>query len=139
LKRGGRLLFQMGGKGNAQEILAVLDRLFMEKPWMKFFVGFSFPHGFYTPDQYTAWLREVKLEPERVELVPKNMQLQGREGLAGWIRTTWLPYTERLPTELREQFIEQIVTTYLNQHPLDGAGVAHVRMVRLEVEANKPA
>jgi trans-aconitate 2-methyltransferase len=139
LKGGGRLLFQMGGKGNAQEILAVLDRLFMEKPWREFFMGFSFPYGFYTPDQYTAWLREVKLKPERAELVPKDMQLQGREGLAGWIRTTWLPYTERLPTELREQFIEQIVTTYLKQHALDGAGVAHVRMVRLEVEASKPA
>jgi trans-aconitate 2-methyltransferase len=139
LKGGGRLLFQMGGKGNAQEILSILDGLFREEPWMKFFESFSFPYGFYAPEEYRVWLCEAKLEPERVELVPKDMQLQGREGLAGWIRTTWLPYTERLPMELRERFIEQIVTTYMKMHPLDGAGVAHVRMVRLEVEASKPA
>jgi trans-aconitate 2-methyltransferase len=83
-------------------------------------------------------LHETKLKPERVELVPKDMQLPGREGLAGWIRITWLPYTERLPTELKEQFMEQIVTTYLMQYPLDKAGLAHVRMIRLEVEASKP-
>jgi len=139
LKGGGRLLFQMGGKGNAQDVLAVLDGLFMEKPWREFFVGFGFPYGFYTPEEYRVWLCEAKLEPERVELVPKDMQLPGREGLAGWIRTTWLPYTERLPSDLRERFIEQIVTTYLKRHPLDESGVAHVRMARLEVEASKPA
>jgi trans-aconitate 2-methyltransferase len=138
MKSGGKLLFQMGGKGNAQEIFSILDGLFLEEPWMKFFASFSFPYGFYTPEEYTVWLREAKLKPERVELVLKDMQLLGREGLAGWIRTTWLPYTERLPNELREQFIELIVTTYLKQYPLDEAGVAHVRMVRLEVEASKP-
>lgn len=31
LKSGGRLLFQMGGKGNAQEALSVLDKLFPKK------------------------------------------------------------------------------------------------------------
>jgi len=139
LKGGGRLLFQMGGKGNAQDVLAVLDGLFMEKPWREFFVGFGFPYGFYTPEEYRVWLCEAKLEPERVELVPKDMQLPGGEGLAGWIRTTWLPYTERLPTDLRERFIEQIVTTYMKTNPLDEAGIAHVRMARLEVEASKPA
>ncbi len=80
---------------------------------MNFFVGFSFPYGFYTAEEYIVWLREANLKPERAELVPKDMQLAGREDLAGWIRNTWLPYTERLPTELRERFIEQIVTTYL--------------------------
>jgi trans-aconitate 2-methyltransferase len=85
------------------------------------------------------WLCEARLKSECAELVPKDMQLQGRKGLAGWIRTTWLPYTERLPTEVREQFIEQIAITYLEQHPLDGAGIAHVRMVRFEAGASKLA
>ena len=45
---------------------------------------------------------------------------------------------ERLPNELREAFIEKIVSIYFETHPLDAGGVAHVRMVRLEVEATKP-
>jgi len=138
IKSGGRLLFQMGGKGNAQDILSVLNEMLREKPWKKFFSDFSFPYGFYAPEEYTAWLLEAKLKPERVELLQKDMKLPGKAGLAGWIRTTWLPYTERLPTKLRDTFIEEIVDTYFEKKPLDAAGTAHVAMVRLEVEASKP-
>lgn len=139
LKSGGRLLFQMGGKGNAQGILLVLDEMLRGEPWRKFFEGFSFPYGFYTSEEYKAWLLEAKLKPERTELLQKDMTLPGKAGLAGWIRTTWLPYTEKLPINLREVFIEEIVDAYLKRHPLDTAGTAHVGMVRLEVEASKPA
>ena len=126
----------MGGKGNAQDILSILKWLLREERWRKFFVNFSFPYGFYAPEEYEVWLREAKLKPERVELLPKDMRLQGKEGLAGWIRTTWLPYTERLPAELTDRFIEEIVNAYLEEHHVDGADTVHVRMVRLEVEAS---
>jgi trans-aconitate 2-methyltransferase len=138
LKNGGRLLFQMGGKGNAQGILAVLDELLLEQRWRKFFGGFTFPYGFYAPAQYDVWLREAHLKPERAELLRKDMQLQGKEGIAGWVRTTWLPYTERLPAALRNEFIGEIVNRYVEKHPLDEAGMVHVGMMRLEVEATKP-
>jgi trans-aconitate 2-methyltransferase len=60
----------------------------------------------------------------------------GRAGLAGWIRTTWMPYTQRVPEELRDRFIRDVVDTYLARHPLDENGLSHVRMLRLEVEAH---
>ena len=128
----------MGGKGNAQEVLSILNVLLKKEPWIKFFSGFTFPYGFYTPEEYTAWLLEAKLKPERAELLQKDMQLPGKAGLAGWIRTTWLPYTGRLPAELRDDFIAEIVDRYVKTHPLDDAGFVHVAMVRLEVEACKP-
>jgi trans-aconitate 2-methyltransferase len=137
LKRGGRLLFQMGGKGNAQDVITSLNPLLSKDPWKKCFSDFSFPYGFYAPDEYTEWLLEAKLEPERVELLQKDMKQPGKAGLAGWIKTTWLPYTERVPAELREKFIAEIVDAYLETHPLDASGNAHVAMVRLEVEASK--
>jgi trans-aconitate methyltransferase len=61
-----------------------------------------------------------------------------REALAGWIRTTWLPYTEHVPEQARPAFIDEIVDRYLNNNPPDAAGRAHLQMVRLEVEAMKP-
>jgi trans-aconitate 2-methyltransferase len=137
LKPGGRILFQMGGKGNAQAILFVLDDLLVEDRWSTFFDGFTFPYGFHAPEEYDAWLREAGLKPERVELLLKDMTLQGKEGLAGWVRTTWLPYTERLPVELRDKFVKEIVDHYVKTHPLDAQGCAHVAMVRLEVEATR--
>jgi trans-aconitate methyltransferase len=137
LKTDGRLLFQMGGKGNAKEILKILDDLQLENRWRRYFAGFAFPYGFYTPEEYTVCLLEAKLKPERVELLKKDMRVSGKEGLAGWIRTTWLPYTGRLPAELKDEFIQEVVNRYVKTHPLDNEGNVHVAMVRLEVEATK--
>jgi trans-aconitate 2-methyltransferase len=66
------------------------------------------------------------------------MKLAGEEGLAGWIRTTWLPYTERLPIEKRDMFVKEIVERYIKNHPIEADGVVHLGMIRLEVEAYKP-
>lgn len=127
-----------GGKGNAQAVLGILDDLLVEAPWKALFNGFSFPYAFCGPEEYRALLVEANLKPQRVELFPKVMKLAGAEGLAGWIRTTWLPYTERLPIEKRDGFVKEIVDRYLKNHPVDAAGVVCLNMVRLEVEASKP-
>jgi len=138
LKCGGKVLLQMGGRGNAADVVAVLDELIQALEWRDCFKRFSFPYGFYGPDEYQEWVHEAGLQAGRVELIPKDMIHQGREGLAGWVRTTWLPYTQRVPEEKREAFVAQLVDNYLERHPADEQGLVHVRMVRLEVEALKP-
>ena len=138
LKPGGRLLFQMAGRGNAAEILAVLDVLLSEPRWIPHFKDFTFPYAFCGPDEYRSWLAEAGLAPVRVELIPKDMKQAGRDGLAGWVRTTWLPWTERVPQDRREAFIAAVVETYLRDHPADADGTIHVQMSRLEVEATNP-
>jgi trans-aconitate 2-methyltransferase len=137
LKKGGRLLFQMAGKGNAQAVLGILDDLLVEEPWKEFFEGFAFPYGFFCEEEYTAFLIGAGLKPLRVELFSRDMKHAGEEGLAGWIRTTWLPYTERLPIEKRDKFVKEIVQRYIKNHPICTDGVAHLGMLRLEVEACK--
>jgi trans-aconitate methyltransferase len=135
LRSGGRVLLQMGGRGNAAGLLSLLAEMMRESQWCEYYGGFVFPYAFYGPEEYLPWLEEAGLERLRVELIPKDMTHKGAAGLEGWIRTTWLPYTQRVPEPLREQFIHQLATSYLAVHPLDEAGLAHVAMVRLEVEA----
>jgi trans-aconitate 2-methyltransferase len=137
LKKLGRLLFQMGGRGNAEGIIAVINRLIETDPWKPYFKHFTFPYGFYDPDIYRDWLAQAGLKEKRIELVPKNMLQKGKEGLAGWIRTTWLPYTEQVPEHLRDILIEDVVNRYLKDYPFEADGWVCVRMVRLEVEAVK--
>lgn len=137
LKSGGRILLQMGGKGNAEEIFATLEILFLEDQWQPYFYDFEFPYGFYDPEEYNSFLKKSTLEPLRVELIPKVMSYDDKEGLAGWIRTTWLPYTQRVPDDKRDVFIDQIVDQYFESNPPDQDGKIHVNMVRLEVEAVK--
>ena len=137
LKSGGRLLFQMGGRGNAAQVLETLEALIKHK-WAGYFAGFTFPYGFYGPQTYSQWLAEAGLKAVRVELIAKDMRHKGKEGFAGWIRSTWLPYLERVPPRDKESFIADIVESYLAQHPPDDDGTVHVQMKRLEVEAVKP-
>ncbi len=137
LQSGGTALLQMGGRGNAAEIIALMDRLILSAHWASYFTNFDFRYGFYGPDEYTPWLCDAGLTPRRVELIAKDMIHEGKAGLAGWIRTTWLPYTQRVPEDECEPFISEMVEAYVAQHPLDGQGRVHVKMARLEVEATK--
>jgi trans-aconitate 2-methyltransferase len=137
LRPGGRILLQMGGKGNAAAVIRTVDGLIKKDKWRRYFADFTFPYGFYTPEEYGPWLKETGLAAIRVELIEKDMTQEGPEGLSGWIRTTWLPYTLRVPEEERSAFIHEIVEDYLKRYPLDTEGKAHVQMVRLEVEAKK--
>jgi trans-aconitate 2-methyltransferase len=138
LRAKGRLLFQMAGKGNAKDVLRILEELRDTEPWKRFFSNFIFPYGFYDTEEYKAFLLEAGLVPERVVLFPKDMNFRGAESLAGWLRTTWLPFTEKIPSELRGQFIKEILNRYLEEHKVDDAGMVHVGMMRIEVEAFKP-
>ncbi len=134
LKRGGSLLFQMGGKGNAEQVITIVKRL-IEGKWEEYFKDFEFPYGFHGPEEYSQWLVDAGLTPRRVELIEKDMRHKGRDKFAGWIKTTWLPYLERVPEGRRESFIEDITDSYLNAHPAEDDGTVHVAMKRLEVEA----
>jgi trans-aconitate methyltransferase len=75
----------------------------------------------------------------RLQLIPKDMRQQGAEGLAGWIRTTWLPYLERVPEERRAALVAAVVSRYIARCPPDEDGAVRVGMVRLEVELIRPA
>lgn len=135
VRSGGKLLFQMGGQGNAAEIFTTLQGIIDHPRWQRYFQAFKPPYHFYGPEEYKRWLVQNGFRPVRVELLLKDMQHKGAEGVKGWLRTTWFPYTDRLPVELREIFLEEIVERYAAIHPIDSMGNTHINMVRLEVEA----
>lgn len=137
LKPGGKILLQMGGRGNAGHMLSLLEKLQSKKEWRPYFRDFEFPYGFFGTEEYTHLLKEAGFDVHRVELIPKDMEHEGQSGFEGWIRTVWHPYTERVPEEKRDMFIKALSTEYINQVPMDSRAKVHVAMVRLEVEAEK--
>ncbi|MGB6063734.1 MAG: methyltransferase domain-containing protein [Desulfomonilaceae bacterium] len=136
LNSGGKILFQMGGSGNAAEVFVAIEEVLRRERWQGCYGDFPSPYHFYAPEEYEAWLLQSGFLPVRLELVPKDMQHQGTEGFKGWLRTTWFPYTDHLPIELRDAFLSELVETYVTAHPADALGNIHVKMVRLEVEAH---
>lgn len=139
LKIGGKILLRMGGQGDAAGMRAAFDRVKDSAQWSQFFIDFEFPYTFPGVEEYRVMLDAAGFAVKRLELVAKDMTHDGQTGLAGWIRTTWLPYTHRIPEILRESFIQGVCSSYLDQVPLCTDGKAHVAMVLLEVEAVKMA
>jgi trans-aconitate methyltransferase len=137
MKQNAKLIISCGGKGNASDIMKVINRIIKIVKWEKYFKDFNFIYYFYGTEDYPYWLKEAGLEPISVKLVPKDMVQDGKDGLAGWIRTTWFPYTHCVPEDLREEFIDDVVNNYIKDNPVDENGKIHVAMVRLEVEAVK--
>jgi trans-aconitate 2-methyltransferase len=135
LTAGGRAILQFGGKGNAALISDVANEITTHRRWKGYFVGFAYPWFFYSVEEYGGFLKHVGLSAKRVQLIPKDMVHDGKEALMGWLRTVFLPYTERLPEALREDFVGELASAYVERRPPDENGGIHVQMVRLEVEA----
>ncbi len=136
LDPGGRISFQMGGRGNCEEILSAAAEVAAADPrWSAHLEPFPVPWSFYGPEHYERWLARTGFRLLRAELCPKDMIHDGPEALGGWIRTTWLPILGKLPERDRAAFIGAVVGRYLRAHPPDGQGRTHVAIMRLDVEA----
>ena len=137
LRPGGRLVVSCGGKGNAQDVFVALRPEIRLKQWSKFFRKLPKPYFFHSPAEYEKWLPRFGFKTHSVKLSPKDAVYQGRERFAAWFRTTWLPYTQRVPENLRDEFVATVTDRYIAKHPPAADGRVHVRMVRLEIDAVK--
>lgn len=137
LKHGGRLVVSCGGKGNAHDVFLALRPEMRLKRWREFFRKMPMPYFFHAPSDYEKWLPKFGFKINRLKLAPKDVTYAGRDGFATWLRTTWIPYVQRVPEPLREEFIAAVTERYVAKHPLDKEGLIHVRMVRLEIDAVK--
>ncbi|HZF00500.1 MAG TPA: methyltransferase domain-containing protein [Methylomirabilota bacterium] len=137
LKTGGRLVVSCGGKGNAQDVFLALRPEMRLKRWCEFFRKTPKPYFFHAPDDYEKWLPRFGFRIESLKLVPKDATYDGAEGFTAWLRTTWIPYVQRVPENVREEFIAAVTQRYIAKHPPDANGKVHVKMVRLEIDAIK--
>ncbi|OIO55951.1 MAG: SAM-dependent methyltransferase [Alphaproteobacteria bacterium CG_4_10_14_0_2_um_filter_63_37] len=131
---GGRLLFSFGGHGNAAAMVQAIEAKRRAPRWRGYFDDFSFAYTFPEAGPYRALLEQCGWIPESVALVPKAMR-HDRAGLAGWIRTTWLPWVSRIPTGQVEDFVGGVIDHYCRDFPADEQGIITVAMCRLEALA----
>jgi trans-aconitate methyltransferase len=137
LKSGGRLIVSCGGKGNAQDVFVALRPEMRLKRWREFFRRIPKPYFFYAPEDYEKWLPKFGFKINLLKLAPKDATYVDADGFAAWLRTTWLPYVQRVPENLREEFIAAVTERYVSKHVPDVEGNVLVRMVRLEIDAIK--
>ena len=137
LAPGGRLMISCGGKGNAHDVFLALRPELRLQRWRGFFREMPAPYFFHSADEYKKWLPKFGFKTNQLRLAPKEVRYAGAEGFATWLRATWLPYVQRVPENLRADFITAVTRRYLAKHPPDAGGEVLVRMVRLEIDAVK--
>jgi len=135
LEPGGRIHFQMGGRGNCAGILAAAESVAGEPRWAPHLLPFSTPWRFQGPQAYRRLLPRCGFRVLRAVLLARDMVHDGPEGLRAWIRTTWMPVLARVPEALRTELVDAVVARYLERRPPDARGRTHVDVVRFEVEA----
>lgn len=137
LKPGGRFLIQTGGTGNAAAAFEIINEMALLNEWLPYLKDVKSPYNFLSDKDYELLIPGTGFKPMRIELLQKDMIHDGIEGFKGFIRTTWLPYTMRIPGEKREQFISEAAGLFIRKYPADKDGRVHIGMVRLEAEAVK--
>jgi len=68
--------------------------------------------------------------------VPKDATYDGAEAFRVAATTGFL-LVQRVPENVREEFIAAVTQRYIAKHPPDANGKVHVKMVRLEIDAIK--
>lgn len=137
LKPGGRFLIQTGGTGNAAAGFETIELMSAIDEWIPYLKDAKSPYNFFSDKDYEKLVPEAGFKPVRIELLKKDMVHEGIEAFKGFIRTTWLPYTQRIPEEKRERFITETANMFVKKYPADDEGKVHIGMVRLEAEAVK--
>ncbi len=117
LRPGGRLLVSCGGKGNADDVFKALRAEMRCSAWRAYFRNLEKPYFFHADAEYRAWLPEAGFRPVTVQLVPKQAVHESEAAFTAWFRTTWMPYTQRVPEPQRGEFIQAVVARYLAAHP----------------------
>jgi trans-aconitate methyltransferase len=137
LKPAGRLAISCGGKGNADDVFNALRPEMRFARWRESFRQIPTPYFFYASEDYENWLPKFGFQINTLKLAPKDVTYDGAEAFATWLRTTWIPYVQRVPENLREEFIAAVTDRYVAKHPPDSENKVHVRMMRLEIDAVK--
>jgi trans-aconitate 2-methyltransferase len=125
---GGRLVAQCGGAGNIAAFRRGSDAVAAQAPYAEFLSGWAGPWNYATPERTAERLRRAGFEEIRTWLQPWDVTPPEPEQ---FLRTVCLhPHVERLPQELRDRFVADVLAHAGDPLVLD--------YVRLNIEARRP-
>lgn len=128
LAPGGRLVAQCGGEGNVAAFHAIADSVATRAPFSEHLAGWSGPWNFASPEETAERLRRAGFAAVRTWLEPWEVTPPEPEA---FLRTVCLnPHMERLPGDLRERYLDEVVAAAGAPLVLD--------YVRLNIDARRP-
>lgn len=136
LRPGGRFIGCLPMVGPLAE---AIEATFRAPRWQDYFVGWSRPVTYYTPEGYIDLLQGAGLQSSGTTAIEFVVLIEDKEEFCRWL-TAWLPEQYQLPEELRSLFLTEI---YERLVALDSTCCQADRTIRLKhqfikVDAIKP-
>ena len=123
LKPGGRFVAEFGGHGNIAAIQVAIRSVLASHGWE------TNVHRYYaTPAEYSARLEKHGFTVGPIDLIPRPTPLP--TGLRGWLETFERATLDRLPSDHRERFLQE-VEDLLREEICDSYGNWTAHYVRL--------
>ncbi|HEX2436481.1 MAG TPA: methyltransferase domain-containing protein [Solirubrobacterales bacterium] len=129
LRPGGRLDAQLGGKGNASNVVDATVRVAAMEPFAAHLRGAEHPWNFPSPEEASERLVRAGFVDVRCERAERRFEFdEPRE----FQRTVGLAvHLDRLPEELREPFVDTVLA--------ETADPSTVHLIRTNIHARRPA
>lgn len=135
LRPKGRLFVQMSVKRGTAILYDALDEVIISPTWRDYFIDFVQPFEYHTLDEYRSILENAEFEITRLETIPRNIMQKDREALIGMLRAAFLPAQERVPSQCKEVFLNDMVDIILDRYPPSPHGEICIPSTGIQFEA----
>ncbi len=128
LRKGGRLVAELGGKGNIRKLELGLEAVLAR------YLGDALPKKrtfFPSISEYSSILESHALEVRSAVLFDRPTPLEGSRGMENWLRQFSQVYLDAVPAHLRERALGDVVEELRPELFRDGKWFADYRRLRI--------
>lgn len=132
LKPGGRLVLEMGGKGNVSDILQSLEKTMQQ-------YGYTCPPYWYFPSvgEYASLLEKQGFRVNQVHFFDRPTELADPEnGIVEWLEMFGAPLLEQVPEKDRQPILQQAQEALRPTNYRNGKWYTNYVRLRLKAEKN---
>lgn len=115
---------------------SAVNETMMDERWNRYFVDFDTGWNFVKKASYRDLLETEGFFVKRAQVVRQEDVFPSLAIFRGFI-SQWFPYLRPLPNHLKEEFMDRVLSRYIELEPLDALGRLHFKINRLEVVAEK--
>jgi len=133
LRPGGKVFLYFAADYECNRLDHAIDAIVASPKWTCYFTDFVSPCFLITPSQFAHYAKEAGLTLKRMDQITVDETFPDKSAFVAWM-AAWMPQLKRLPQELHQVFIEEVIDYYLEKRPSDPKDAIHYVGYWLEVE-----
>ncbi len=122
--------------GLPRELELAVNETITDEKWSEYFSNFNTGWNFVEKTHYDELLQSEGFISKKIQVVRQEDIFPSLAIFREFI-SQWFPYLRPLPIDLKEEFMDRVLSRYIELEPLDEQGRLHFKINRLEVVAEK--